>query len=337
MSLLWVMFLVVAQARDFTDWAEHQLNPDPAPEVSEHYQFTGAFFPKIAVEAARKPAAVRIEEIGTTVGHRPIWAFHVAEPGVVIERKVLVFAGIHALEWISTEVAVELLEELIRHPPRGVQVTVIPLLNPDGRAKVEDDLIEGQNIYRRGNGPQVDLNRNFSHNREAKAFWRHIIPNYYANSGEEGLDQPESAALDALLRREAYDRSASLHAFGGYLYYPWSGRWERPEDYRTFVAVGREMEAAQGAYAYRTRQLSRWGFFFRAQGTELDHIYGEYGTLSYLVELTRSGFDIRHPVSSRKTFFRWYNPTNPEGHRKRGVAAMRALIATDVSRTVPEP
>jgi hypothetical protein len=326
-----------AHARDFAEWAGHQENPQPVPEVAENYRFTGDFFVTIAKEAARKPAAVRIEEIGETVGYRPIWAFHVSEPGVPIERKILVFAGIHALEWISTEVAVDLLREVIRHPPRGVQVTVIVLLNPDGRAKVERDLIENLNIYRRGNGPEVDLNRNFSHNREAKAFWRHIIPGYYKNAGEEGLDQPETAALDALLKREQYERSASLHAFGGFLYYPWSGLWKRPADYRKFVELGRSMEAAQGAFAYRTRQLSRWGFFFRAHGTELDHIYGEYGTLSYLVELTRSGADWKRPLHSWKTHFRWYNPVNPEGNRKRGVAAMRALIQTVLSPSVPEP
>ena len=54
----------------------------------------------------------------------------------------------------------------------------------------------------------------------------------------------------------------------------------------TFLALGRAMEAAQGPRAYKTRQLSRWGFFFRAHGTEIDHLYAEYGTLSYLIELT---------------------------------------------------
>lgn len=330
--MTWLLFLLIAtgQARDFSAWTAHQNKPQPPPAVAENYRFTGDFFSTIAEEAGRKPGAVRVEEIGQSVGHRPIWAFHISEPGVPIEDKVLVFAGIHALEWISTEVAIDTVRELIRHPPRGTLVTVIPLLNPDGRAKVELDLVEEKNTYRRGNGPQVDLNRNFSHNREAKAFWRHIIPRYYDASGERGLDQPESAALDALLARERYDRSASIHAFGGFLYYPWSGRWKRPEDYESFVAIGRSMEAAQGAYAYRTRQLSRWGFFFRAQGTEIDHIYGEYETLAYLVEMTRSGFDIRHPLDSRRTYFRWYNPVNPAGHRKRGAAAMRALVHTNL-------
>jgi hypothetical protein len=336
-SLLLFLLIALAEGRDFATWTAHQVRPETPPEIAESYRFTGDFFPTLARDAIRKPAAVEIEEIGQSVGRRPIWAFHVSEPGIPVRQQVLIFAGIHALEWISTEVAVDILSELIRYPPRGVRVTVIPLLNPDGRAKVELDLIAGRNTYRRGNGPEVDLNRNFAQNREAKAIWRHILPGYYQSAGSTALDQPESAALDALLRREMYDRSASLHAFGGYFYYPWTGLWERPPDHRNFVAIGREMEAAQGAYAYRTRQLSRWGFFFRAHGTEIDHIYGEYGTLPFLVELTRSGADPRRPRESLKRYFRWYNPKDSLPHRQRGVSAMRALIRTEVSPTVPAP
>jgi hypothetical protein len=88
------------------------------------------------------------------------------------------------------------------------------------------------------------------------------------------------------------------------------------------------MEAAQGGHAYRTRELSRWGFFFRAQGAEIDHLYGEYGTLAYLIELTRSGVDPLHPLQS---YLRWYCPADPLPHVQRGVSALRALIATDLA------
>jgi hypothetical protein len=89
------------------------------------------------------------------------------------------------------------------------------------------------------------------------------------------------------------------------------------------------MEAAQGAFAYRTRQLSRWGFFFRAQGTELDHLYAEHDIQTWLIEMTRSGFDIRRPRESIRSYFRWYNPTDPTRHRQRGVAALRALVTPE--------
>ncbi|MCB9677178.1 MAG: hypothetical protein H6737_18820 [Alphaproteobacteria bacterium] len=315
----------VPTASPLAEWVATRPAPAPVPGEAEGYAFTGDFFARLAERAAAKPSVVRVESIGKSAKGAPIWAFHVQRPGVEPRRKVLVFAGIHALEWISTEVAVDLLEDLIDAPPPDVAVTVIPVLNPDGRDRVEQDLLRGENTYRRGNGANVDLNRDFAVNTEVRAVWSALIPGYYAHSATP-LSQPESRALDGLLARERYDRSASLHAFGGYIYFPWAGRFERPEHWREHVALGRRMEAAQGAGAYRTRQLSRWGFFFRAQGAEVDHVYGEHGTLSYLIELTRSGFDLRRPKHSFDTYFRWYNPANVDRHRKKGVAAVRALV-----------
>ncbi|MEZ4317397.1 MAG: M14 family metallopeptidase [Myxococcota bacterium] len=313
-----------AQAADLAQWASTRPNPAPVPEVAEGYRFTGDLFAHLARRAAERPGVVTVESIGESVRGEPIWAFHVQRPGPEAPQKALVFAGIHALEWISTEVAVDLLDELIEAPPDGVRVTVIPLLNPDGRDRVEQDLMSGENRYRRGNGANIDLNRDFAVNTEVRAVWSALIPGYYSHSAVP-LSQPESRALDRLLAREGYDRSASLHAFGGYIYTPWAGRFARPEAWAEHVELGRRMERAQGAHAYRTRQLARWGFFFRAQGAEVDHVYGTYGTLSYLIELTRSGVDLRRPFHSWKTYFRWYNPTNVARHRKKGLAAVRVL------------
>jgi len=314
-----------AWATDLGTWAETRENPDPVPTEAAGYRFTGDFFGQLATLAEARPGVVEVERIGITVRGEPIWAFHVQRPGPTPPHKVLVFAGIHALEWISTEVALALLTELIEAPPPGVRVTVIPLLNPDGRDKVQADLLAGRNLYRRGNGRNIDLNRDFAVNTEARAIWKAVIPGYYSHS-DTPLSQPESKALDALLDRERYDRAASLHSFGGYLYFPWSGRFERPERWAEHVAIGRAMERAQGPGAYRTRQLARWGFFFRAQGTELDHIYGRYGTDAFLIELTRSGFDPLHPRHSLNTYFRWYNPARVDRHRDRGLRAVHSLV-----------
>ncbi|MEZ5397957.1 MAG: M14 family metallopeptidase [Bryobacterales bacterium] len=308
-------------------WARAHPAPGPLPDPVARYHAIAPALGALAAAAAEKPGAVRVEALGPTVRGNPVWAFTVAEPGEPVHDKVLVFAGIHALEWISTEAALQLLADLIAVPPRGTAVTVIPVLNVDGRLRAERDAWRG-NVYRRGNGatPPVDLNRDFAVNREAHGVWARILPGYHATSPAP-LSQPESRAIAALAARERFDRAASLHAFGGYLYVPWAGRWGRAADYPELLALGRRMEAAQGAHAYRTRQLARWGFFFRAHGAEIDQLYGETGTLAYLVEITRSGFDPAHPLGSWRTYLRWYNPVRPERHVERTLAAMRALIA----------
>lgn len=327
MLLVFLTTVLCFAGSDFLTWADALEEPGKT-ELSAGYGFAADHFSRIATLVRERPGVVVPEEIGKSWDKTPIWAFHVARPadhelGDPSQPRILIFAGIHALEWISTEVAVATLEAMVAQVPPHTRLTVIPLLNPDGRAKVEQDLLAGERIYRRGNKRNVDLNRNFAVNREARAIWKAIIPGYYSTT-KSVLSEPESRALDALVAKYRYSRSASLHAFGGYFYYPWSGLHTRPEraDRNRFLATGRAMEQAQGSHAYRTRQLGRWGFFFRAHGTEIDHLYGEYGTEAWLVELTRSGLG----PTTLKTYFRWYNPKNIDRHREKGLRAMRALV-----------
>jgi hypothetical protein len=330
---LLLMALAFAQPvppQEVADFAERLRMPIIHPTVADDYHFLGELYGRFAAAAMDKPGAVEIEEIGRTVANRPIYAFHIHEPGTPVQREVLVFAGIHALEWIAVETASALLLELLALPPRGVRVTVIPVLNVDGRLSSEGDLIHRKNTYRRRNRNNVDLNRDFSINRDQEPVWIKVIPKRYSHSPAP-LSQPESQALDALAARQRYDRAASLHAYGGYFFFPWSGSYRRPPDWDRFLTIGRAMEAAQRDHAYRPRQLGRWGFFFRARGSEIDHLYARYDTLAYLIELTRSGMEPLRIRETRATYFRWYNPVDPTKHVERGVSALRALIRTPVS------
>lgn len=316
---------------DYPTWAAGEpvvTHPEPA------YHYAAELHREIAPLVATRPGVVRPFVIGRTVNDRPIWAFRVSRPGDVPppglpRKKLLVFAQIHALEWVPSEIALAFLTEIAKSPPMGVEITVVPSLNPDGRAKVEADLLVGENKYRRGNANNVDLNRDFPVNREAKAIWRHLIPGRYATSPSP-LSQPESRALDALAAEERFDVAVSLHSFGGFLYYPWAGLWERPADWAEMHRMAVVMQAAMGAHAYKPRQLARWGFFFRGHGMEIDHLYGSYGTRSFLIETTRSGFSLLRP-QEWGNHFRWYNPKEPERHVREGLHALRAL-AHDIGR-----
>lgn len=326
---MWIPLVAAALAAEppepatFLDWAARLEVPADKPEAAVGYRFAAEHYQAIAAVVARWPGVVRPERFGTTLNGRPMWAFHIADPGRVPERDVLLFANIHAMEWLGSEVLTDLIVELAAHPGPA-RVTIIPILNADGRALVEKDLLAGRNAYRRGNAAQVDLNRDFAVNTEVRAVWSALLPAYYDHS-ETPLSQPESQALDALAARGGYERAASLHAFGGFFFYPWSGRFQRPPDHREFEVLGRAMEAAMGAHPYTTRQLGRWGFFFRAQGSEIDHLYAKYGTRAFLIELSRSGISPLRPVTWRESY-RWYNPPRPQARVARVVAAVRTLV-----------
>ena len=320
---------------------------EPRSPVARHpepaYHFAAEVEAELASLAARRPGVVEARTIGRSVEGRPIVAWRVRRPGDGTAfphaprepQRLLVFANIHAMEWISTEVALGFAEWLVAHPVAGVEVTVVPILNPDGRARVERDLLDGRNAYRRGNARGVDLNRDFAVNREARAVWRRVIPAYYATSPAP-LSQPETRALDRLAAAGRFHAAVSLHAFGGFVYYPWAGSWERAPDRRDFVELGDAMVAAQPPRAYHVRQLARWAFFFRGHGMELDHLYGRYGTRAFLVELTRSGLSPLRPAEWKR-YFRWYNPRDPAPHVRSGVAALRALARRLAADPLPEP
>ena len=308
--------------RRFARWVART----PQRSQTTGYRLAGRLYRDVQAHVEDRPGVIKPVLLGHSLRRQPIWGFRIARPGDAIHTKVLVFAGIHALEWISTETATAFVEELVLMPPRGVEVVVVPLLNPDGREKVEQDLMANRKIYRRGNAANVDLNRDFAVNRDAKAIWKHLLPGYY-RSTEAPLSQPESQALDRLLAAESFDVAVSLHAFGGFMYTPWAGLWERPEDWKIHHRLGTVMSQAQGAHAYKVRQLSRWGFFFRAHGAEIDHIYGKYDTVAFLIELTRSGLNPFRPETF-KSPFNWYNPKEPARHVEKGVSALRALVYT---------
>ncbi len=270
---------------------------------------------------AERPGVVVPLEVGRSVQDRPIHGYRLVDPAVPPRGKMLVFANIHAMEWVPTEAALAFAVEFARFPEPGVELVVIPSVNVDGRARVEGDLAEGRNVYRRGNANNIDLNRDFGVNREARAIWKAIIPQRYAVSPGP-LSQPESRALDQLAAAESFDVAVSLHAFGGFFYYPWAGLWARAPHHAELQRLGEVMQASMSTHPYKPRQLSRWAFFFRGHGMEIDHLYGQHGALSFLVETTRSGYE---KISDLGVKFRMYNPRDPRPHAVEGVRYLRAL------------
>ena len=318
-------------ARSYLEWAAATA-PTPHPEPA--YRFEADVHEVFSRWVAERPGVVRPFRVGQSGEDRPIWGFRLADPAAPVRGRLLVLATLHALEWVPTEVAVAFAEDFAAQPIAGVEVVVIPTLNVDGRALVEADLRADRAVYRRGNAARVDLNRDFGVHRQSDAVWKALLPSRYTVSPGP-LSQPETRALDALAARERFDAAVSLHAFGGFFYYPWAGRFARAPGHAELHRLARVMQDAMGAHAYRPRQLSRWGFFFRGLGMELDHLHHQYGTWAFLVETTRSGLatpaDLGVP-------FRMYNPRDPARHAREGVRYLRALAAEVASgRVVARP
>ena len=115
---------------------------------------------------------------GTSIQGRPLEAFRMGDPKGVT---VAVIGVIHGNEEAGLLITDELLNMQI---PKGVNLWVIPSMNPDGTV-----------LNRRGNANRVDLNRNFPYG------WARIgQPGYWQYSGPNRASEPETKAIVSFLR-----------------------------------------------------------------------------------------------------------------------------------------
>ncbi|HIR50209.1 MAG TPA: LysM peptidoglycan-binding domain-containing protein [Candidatus Avoscillospira avicola] len=186
--------------------------------------------------------------LATTAGGRRLWVIRLGTGG----RRVLLTAGHHGNEWITSLLLWRLLEDYVtalreegqfygmpaRSLFRRTTLCLVPLVNPDGA-----DLVLGrasaaevararvlaasqpQVPFPRGwkaNGAGVDLNLNYparwEQAREIKAAAGVTAPGPRDYPGAEPLDQPETRALYDLTRRFAPHTVAAWHAQGGEIY-----------------------------------------------------------------------------------------------------------------------
>jgi protein MpaA len=121
-------------------------------------------------------ATARVVLLGRSIEGRPIDAVEIGDSDS--PRKELVVGCIHGNEPAGIAIA----RRLEQSAPRGIDLWLIPNLNPDGRVANTRDNARG-----------VDLNRNFPWR------WRRLSGVYY--SGPHPLSEPESRIAFRFLRR----------------------------------------------------------------------------------------------------------------------------------------
>ena len=133
----------------------------------------------VATAGARPADFLGDENIGTSAGGRPMTASHRGTPGGTV---ILVVGVIHGNE----NAGLAIIDQLTEMPlPPGIDLWVLPLMNPDGYA---NDV--------RGNAHGVDLNRNFPHD------WTQIAqPGDWQYSGSGPASEPETKAYIAFTER----------------------------------------------------------------------------------------------------------------------------------------
>ncbi|MCA9727385.1 MAG: hypothetical protein KC729_06855, partial [Candidatus Eisenbacteria bacterium] len=173
----------------------------------------------------------------------------------------------------------------------------------------------------------VDLNRNFPLHHRRRARWLDWWPMW--NPGPEPASEPETRALSDLFGTVRPSVALSLHSFGRWFFYP-------PAAHRSpdpgSAAHARCLAAAR-APGYRSAQLGRWAWWFRAYGTEIDTL-ADRGALAFLVEISRGGIG-KWPGSRLLDPFCLFNPPDPEPETARLLPALRTLLQTALTEEYP--
>ena len=228
--------------------------------------------------ASNYPAWVHIESLATTVDGRELFHLVIGNPNAA--NHVLVHAGIHAREYMTTQLVMKQASAFLAHAEAGESygvttyadmlesnaIHVVPSVNPDGAAlsqvgldAIHDDYVrqrlaaiaasdgfEPTSVYFRSwkaNANGVDLNRNFD------AFWNSFggtsHPSTERYKGLAPGSEIESRALIDLTVRYRFARTISYHAMGSVVY------WYFGQDGTLLDETRRFAQAISAATGYR--------------------------------------------------------------------------------------
>ncbi len=231
--------------------------------------------------AAAHPDRAEKVVIGRSVENRPLTALRIG-PKDGGPRPTAIFAAmLHAREWITVEVAMKLVNELLAAPPTRTDpvIWVIPVVNPDGLhwSQTQYQWWRGNRRNHGGGRIGTDLNRNFP------AGWgigSSNIPGSQTYKGSAPLSEPESKALDDLVARVKPALTMTAHAFGRMVLRPYGFRSEKPGREDLFARFGGALSAASG---YRTGSV--YDLIGRTGGATDDHFVERHGAFAMSLEV----------------------------------------------------
>jgi hypothetical protein len=263
---------------------------------------------------ADHPGIARKLSIGQSYGGRPIWALKISDNvgSDEDEPEVLFTSQMHAREWLSQEQNLRTiglltsnyraspgtqLEQRVRNIVDGLEIWIVPMLNPDG---AEYDISNPTNGFRNqrknrqpvGSGvePGIDLNRNFgygwgccggSSGRPGSFYYRGSAPWQAVETA-----RLRDFVMDRIVEGRQQIRAAiDWHAFNEEIMWPFAytltdlPRTMAADDLAAFKAVARGMADLNG---YTPKQLSDLYIF---DGGSSDWLYGDQRIFSLTIEV----------------------------------------------------
>jgi hypothetical protein len=183
------------------------------------------------------PDIVRVESLGTSLQGRTIWSVLVSDNAAVDEDEltVLFTATLHAREVMTTEVVVDMIQQLVAGYGTDPTITAlvdayqiwsVPMVNPDGsdivfnvdslwRKNAHDNDDNGRITWKDG----VDVNRNYEWGWGGQCQGSSSTTSAATYRGPFEVSEPETAATIRLGRRILPTFYVEYHSYGEDVFY----------------------------------------------------------------------------------------------------------------------
>lgn len=265
--------------------------------------------------SVRFPNLTRLEQIGTSLEGRPIWALLISttpdprDPRA-LEKPTVLFDGMHhAREVMTPEIVFDIAETLLsqtRQRNSGIldrwNVWVVPMLNVDGNNMVwtKDTWWRKNTHADQSRIHGVDINRNYPFN------WGSCNGSSSSKTAQdyrgEGIaSEPETQALMRLGQMTRPTVSVSYHSYGELILYPFGCERQLSGDNALLEKVAKEMAAVlptdsgRGTYAPGTP----WQILYGVDGDSMSYMHSEFGALAFTLEVNRAfqpPYSLREPT-----------------------------------------
>lgn len=176
--------------------------------------------------------------IGKSVLDRNIYELRIGSGNKVIHYN----AAFHANEWITSLVLMTWIYQLLNSRKldllNTIQLSLVPMVNPDGVELVSKGTVAAQGLYNveamneykkdfcgwKANIRGVDLNKQYPANWHLyKETIYCDVPFYRDYPGEEPLTEPESIAIKNLVENNCFESVFALHTQGKEFYWGYCG------------------------------------------------------------------------------------------------------------------
>ncbi|MBF0499388.1 MAG: zinc carboxypeptidase [Candidatus Riflebacteria bacterium] len=241
--------------------------------------------------AQKYPNIARLSSIGKSIEGREIWAVKVSNNPDKDQKipAALIMGAHHSREWISDEVPMEALKQMLAGYGKDETLTrlvntretwFVPMVNPDGITYSQT-----KSKYWRKNRRKVDANNyGVDPNRNYGWHWGNVgassDPSQDTYHGTGPFSEPETSAIKALAEREHFQASISFHSYSELVLYPFGYGNDIPcSDTATLSKLAGEM----ASFNHYTPENS--ATLYPAMGDSDDWLYGSCKTLAFTIEL----------------------------------------------------